>query len=52
MHQEQVFLEVLSKVQRFELGSNGTLVLHTGDRRAITARPGGQHGTRSSLESP
>ncbi len=52
MHQEQVFLEVLSKVQRFELGSNGTLVLHTGDRGAITARPGGQHGTRSSSESP
>jgi heat shock protein HslJ/uncharacterized lipoprotein YbaY len=40
MNQEQVFLEVLSKVQRFELGPNGTLILHTADRRSITARRG------------
>ena len=40
MNQEQVFLEVLSKVQRFELGPNGTLILHTADRRTITARRG------------
>jgi heat shock protein HslJ len=40
MNQEAVFLEVLGKVQRFEMGPNGKLILHTGDRRTITARRG------------
>ena len=40
MQQEQVFLEVLSKVQRFETGPDGTLILHTGDSRTIRARRG------------
>ena len=40
MSQEQVFLEALSKVQRFEMGPNGTLILHTSDRRTIKARRG------------
>lgn len=40
MQQEQVFLEVLNKVDRFEMGPDGTLLLHTGDRRTITARRG------------
>jgi heat shock protein HslJ/uncharacterized lipoprotein YbaY len=40
MNQEQTFLDMLSKVQRFEMGPDGTLILHTGDSRTIKARRG------------
>ena len=40
MRQEQAFLDLLSRVNRFEIGPSGTLILHTGDRRTITARRG------------
>jgi heat shock protein HslJ len=38
MTQEKVFLDALSKAQRFALGPNGAPILHTRDGRTITAR--------------
>lgn len=38
MRQEQVFLEALRGVQRFDLSEDGALVLHTSDGTTITAR--------------
>ncbi len=38
--QEQAFLDVLTKVNRFEIAPDGALVLHTSDRRKIMARRG------------
>jgi heat shock protein HslJ/uncharacterized lipoprotein YbaY len=38
LDQERTFLEVLGRVRRFDMGPNGTLILHTDDRRTITAR--------------
>ena len=38
MKQEQAFLAILRGVQRFELRPDGTLVLHTSEKRSITAR--------------
>jgi heat shock protein HslJ/uncharacterized lipoprotein YbaY len=38
MDQERAFLEVLDKVHRFEMGPDATLILHTADRRTVTAR--------------
>jgi heat shock protein HslJ/membrane-bound inhibitor of C-type lysozyme len=38
MDQEQRFLAILAEVQRFEMGQDGALVLHTNDGRTITAR--------------
>jgi heat shock protein HslJ/uncharacterized lipoprotein YbaY len=40
MEQEGVFLDALSKVNRFEMSAEGALILHTGDRRTVTARRG------------
>ena len=40
MGQEDLFLDVLKNVQRFTLTPDGALILHTGDRRTITARRG------------
>lgn len=38
MQQESLFLDVLQNVRRFDLGSDGALILQTDDRRTITAR--------------
>jgi heat shock protein HslJ/membrane-bound inhibitor of C-type lysozyme len=38
MRQEQLFLDVLQNVRRFDLGPDGALILQTDDRRTITAR--------------
>jgi len=38
MRQEEAFLELLTNVMRFTLSSDGALVLHAGDGRAMTAR--------------
>jgi heat shock protein HslJ/membrane-bound inhibitor of C-type lysozyme len=38
MAQESRFLELLENIQRFEIGADGALILHTGDLRTITAR--------------
>lgn len=38
MTQESRFLDLLKNVQRFEIGADGALILHTGDQRTITAR--------------
>ena len=38
MTQEKAFLDVLRGVQRFDVRSDGTLVLHTSDTRTIEAR--------------
>ncbi|HYQ92369.1 MAG TPA: META domain-containing protein, partial [Candidatus Competibacteraceae bacterium] len=40
MQQEHLFTEILKNVQRFTLSPDGALVLHTGDKRTITARRG------------
>jgi len=38
MMQEKLFTDLLAAVRRFELRADGSLVLHTGDGRTITAR--------------
>ncbi|MDZ7621957.1 MAG: META domain-containing protein [Candidatus Competibacteraceae bacterium] len=38
MSQESRFFELLEKVQRFEIGADGALILHTEDLRMIAAR--------------
>ena len=38
MRQEQLFLDALQNVRRFDLGPDGALILQTDDRRTITAR--------------
>ncbi|TVR62534.1 MAG: META domain-containing protein [Candidatus Competibacteraceae bacterium] len=38
MAQESRFLELLENIQRFEIGADGALILHTDDLRTITAR--------------
>ena len=38
MRQEELFLDVLRNVRRFEISPDGALVLHTDDRRTILAR--------------
>ncbi len=38
MQQESLFLDVLQNVRRFDLASDGALILQTDDRRTITAR--------------
>jgi heat shock protein HslJ/membrane-bound inhibitor of C-type lysozyme len=38
MSQESRFFELLEKVQRFEIGADGALILHTEDLRTIAAR--------------
>ena len=40
MRQEDLFLDVLKNVQGFTLTPDGALILHTGDRRTMTARRG------------
>ena len=38
--QEKLFIELLDGVQRFEIDSSGTLVLHSSNRRTLKARRG------------
>ena len=38
MTQENRFFELLERVERFEIGADGALILHTDDLRAIAAR--------------
>jgi heat shock protein HslJ len=38
MTEEGLFLDVLGNVVRFAIGQDGALILHTRDRRTITAR--------------
>jgi heat shock protein HslJ len=38
MEQERRFLEILQRVQRFDIGDTGALVLHDDLGRKITAR--------------
>jgi heat shock protein HslJ len=38
MKQEQLFLQILEQVERYEIDSTGTLRLVTGDGRTLTAR--------------
>ncbi|MCC6377608.1 MAG: META domain-containing protein, partial [Burkholderiales bacterium] len=38
MAQEQLFLDVLQNVRRFDVRSDGALLLRTDDGRTITAR--------------
>ena len=40
MQQEQQFLDLLQKIERFEITADGALVLHVADQRSITARRG------------
>jgi heat shock protein HslJ/membrane-bound inhibitor of C-type lysozyme len=40
MQQESLFLDVLEKVTRFDIGPDGALILHANDGRTITARRG------------
>ncbi len=40
MQQEDLFLDVLKNIQRFTLSPDGALILHTADKRTITARRG------------
>ncbi len=40
MQQEQQFLDLLQKIERFEITADGTLVLHAAGQRSITARRG------------
>ena len=38
MEQESRFLDILGHIRRFELKSDGALLLHTDDRRAMEVR--------------
>jgi heat shock protein HslJ len=40
MRQEQIFLELLERVSRFSIASDGALILHSdGDRTIVTQKP-------------
>ena len=40
MRQEQIFLDLLQKTERFEITAEGALVLHSAGQRSLTARRG------------